>query len=142
MNIFNMGMNTFSLRFVVAALLAMLAGSAGGQRDDRTFQARDGYEEARFGSQEVTIKTRDGTRTLRVSLAKLRVAQTAKVATIKLPGAGLALLQHAAGSVKLVAGGERFEPLEGEWLRLPLPAEVGIGTDNDTILLDLILIQE
>ena len=42
----------------------------------------------------------------------------------------------------MVAGRERFEPLEGEWLRLPLPAEISIGTDNDTVQLDLILIEE
>ena len=136
-------MHTFSLRFAVAALLAMIAGSAPGQREDRApFQPRDGYEEARFGSQDVTIKTRDGAKTLRVSLAKLRVAQTARPATIRLPGAGLALVQHRAGTAKVVAGRERLEPLEGEWLRLPLPAEVSIGTDNDTVQLDLILIEE
>jgi len=136
-------MNTLSLRFAVAALLAMIAGSAGGQREDRApFQPRDGYEEARFGSQDVTIKTRDGTKTLHVSLAKLRVAQTEKPAALRLPGAGLALLQHGAGKAKVVAGRERFEPLEGEWLRLPLPAEISIGTDSDTVQLDLILIEE
>lgn len=136
-------MNTFSLRFAVAALLAVIAGSASGQREDRApFQPRDGYEEASFGSQDVMIKTRDGAKTLHVSFAKLRVAQTARPATIRLPGAGLALIQHRAGTAKVVVGRERFEPLEGEWLRLPLPAEVGIGTDNDTVQLDLILIEE
>jgi hypothetical protein len=136
-------MNNLSLRFAVAALLAMIAGSVGGQKEDRApFQFRDGYEEARFGSADVTIKTRDGAKTLHVSLAKLRVAQTEKPAAIRLPGVGLALLQHSAGSAKVVAGRESFEPLEGEWLRLPLPAEVSIGTDNDTVQLDLILIEE
>ncbi len=136
-------MHAFALRFALAALLAMIAGSAPGQREDRApFQPRDGYEEARFGSQEVTIKTRDGAKTLHVSLAQLRVAQTARPATIRLPGPGLALVQHRAGAAKVLAGGEQFEPLEGEWLRLPLPAEVSIGTDNDTVQLDLIMIEE
>jgi hypothetical protein len=138
-----MTMGTSRLRFAVAALLVVIAGSAGGQREDRApFQPRDGYEEARFGSADVTIKTRDGKKTLHVSIAKLRVAQTEKPAAIRLPGAGLALLQHQAGTAKVVAGRERFEPLEGEWLRLPLPAEFGLATDNDTIQLDLILIEE
>jgi len=136
-------MDTLSLRFAVVVLLVMIAGVAGGQREDRApFQSRDGYEEARFGSGDVTITTRDGAKTLHVSLAKLRVAQTAKPAAIQLPGAGLALLQHAAGTAKVVVGQESFEPLEGEWLRLPLPAEFSVGTDNDTIQLDLILIEE
>ena len=73
----------------MAALLASIAGEAGGQREDRApFQFRDGYEEVRFGSGDVTIKTRDGVKTLHVSLAKLRVAQTAKPAASRLPGEG------------------------------------------------------
>ncbi len=135
-------MNTLGLRLVVATLLAMLVGSAGGQQDRASFQPRDGYEEALFGGGDVTIKTRDGTKTLHISLAKLRVAQTGKMAAIRLPGAGLALVQHTAGNAKIVAGREKFEPLEGEWLRLPLPAELSLGTDDDTILFDLILIEE
>jgi hypothetical protein len=136
-------MNIPTFRFAVAVLLALLAGMAGGQRDDRApFQLRDGYEEARFGSGDVTIKTRNRATTLHVSLARLRVAQTAKPAAIRLPGAGLALLQHGAGRAKVVVGRESFEPLEGEWMRLKLPAEFSIGTDNDTIQLDLILIEE
>lgn len=127
----------------MAVLLALIAVVAGGQRDDRApFQFRDGYEEARFGSGDLTIKTRNGAKTLHVSLARLRVAQTAKPAAIRLPGAGLALLQHGAGTAKVVVGRESIQPLEGEWLRLPLPAEFSIGTDNDTIQLDLILIEE
>jgi hypothetical protein len=136
-------MNTHSLRRAVAALLAMLAGSAGGQRvDTASFQPRDGYEEVGFGSQDLVIKTREGAKTLHISFAKLRVAQTAKMAAVRLPGAGLALLQHTAGAAKFVTAREKFEPLEGEWLRLPLPAEFTIGTDNDSILLDMILIEE
>ncbi len=53
-----------------------------------------------------------------------------------------ALLQHAAGTAKFVAGREKFAPLEGEWLRLPLPAQFSLGTDNDSITLDLIVIEE
>jgi hypothetical protein len=137
-------MNTFTLRFAVAVLLAMIVGTVlGQQKEDRApFQPRDGYEEARFGSSDVTIKTREGAKTLHVSLARLRVAQTAKPVTIGWPGAGLALVQHRAGTAKVLAGREEFEPLEGEWLRLPLPTEISIGTDNDTIQLDVILIEE
>ena len=138
-------MNTFTLRFAGAALLTAFAGSAVAQpaQDEHgSFQPRDGYEEAPLGGQDVTIKTRDGTKTLHISLAKLRVAQTARMAAIKLPGAGLALIQHTAGTAKVVAGREKFTPLEGEWLRLPLPAEFGIGTDDDSITMDLILVEE
>jgi hypothetical protein len=136
-------MNRLSLRFAVALLLVLISAVALGQQQDRApFQVRDGYEQARFGSGDVTIKTRNGAKMLHVSFAKLRVAQTAKPAVVRLPGAGLALLQHAAGTAKMVVGRESFEPLEGEWLRLSLPAEFRVGTDNDTVQLDLILIEE
>jgi hypothetical protein len=134
-------MNSF--RIALAAMLVMIAGSAGGQREDRApFQPRDGYEEARFGSQEVTIRTRDGAKTVRVSLSMLRVAPPSKHAAIRLPGTGLALLQHVGGSAKVVVRRESFEPFEGEWVRLPLPAEFSLVTENDTAQLDLIVIEE
>lgn len=136
-------MTNYALRFFIAVLLAALTGLADAQREDRApFLPRDGYEEARFGGEDVTIKTRDGSKMLHVSVAKIRIAQTAKPAVIHLPGAGLALFQHAAGRAKVVAAREQFEPLEGEWLRLPLPAELSIGTDEDTLVLDLILVEE
>jgi hypothetical protein len=128
---------------LLALGLGLLAASAAGQRAERaSFQQRDGYEEESFGSQEVTIKTRAGDKKLRISLSTLRVTQTVKMAQIKLPGSGLALVQHAAGEAKIATGKERFEPFEGEWLRLVLPADLGLGTDEDSILLDLILIEE
>lgn len=128
---------------LIALALALLAATAAGQRAEQTsFEQRDGYEEARFGTEEVSIKTRAGEKKLRISLSTLRVTQPGKMALIKLPGPGLALVQHAAGEAKIATGKERFEPLEGEWLRLVLPADLSLGTDEDSILLDLILIEE
>jgi hypothetical protein len=136
-------MKHFRPTIMAAAMLLAAAASAQSQTDDHaSFKARDGYEQARFGGEDVTIRTRDGTKTLHVSFDKLRVAQTGKSAAIKLPGQGLALVQHTAGTAKFAARAEKFEPLEGEWLRLPLPAEFTLGTDDDSILLDLILIEE
>src|SRR5262249_18487408 len=120
-------MKTDALRFAIAALLATLTGFADAQREDRApFQPRDGYEEAPGGGEDVRTKPREGTRTPPVRTARLRVAQTAKRAITLLRGGGPALFQHAAGKAKVVAAGEKFEPLEGEWLRLPLPAELSI----------------
>lgn len=136
-------MNVRGGRVALVAILSMAACATAGPKTDRApFELRDGYEEARFGGGDVTVKTRTGARTLHVSLAKLRVAQTTKRAMIRLPGTGLALLQHTAGTAKVFVGRESFEPLEGEWFRLPLPAAFDLGTDNDTIQLDLILIEE
>ena len=128
---------------LTALALALLAAPAAGQRAEQTsFEQRDGYEEARFGSEEVTITTRAGEKKLRISLSTLRVAQAGKMAQVKLPASGLALLQHAAGEARVTAGRESFEPLEGEWLRLVLPTTLSLGIEDDSILLDLILIEE
>ena len=136
-------MNALALRFAVAGMLAIIAGVAVAQHENRApFEFRDGYEEARFGSGDVTIKTRDGAKALHVSISKLRVARTDKAATIRLPGSGLALLQHLAATAKVVIGRESFEPLEGEWMRLQMPTEFSLSTGKDTIQLDLILIEE
>ena len=106
------------------------------------FAAREGYDQADFGAQRLTIKTRDGEKTLRVSISKLSLSEAGKMTPVRLPKSGLALIQHSAGAVKVATDREKFEPLEGEWLRLPLPAELRIGTDGDSILMDLIVIEE
>jgi hypothetical protein len=130
-------------RLSVVMLLAFLAVISVGQNEERTsFQQRGDYEEAHFGGGDVTIKTRAGTKNLHVSLSTVRVAQTEKPATLRWSSHGLALLQHATGAKNITVGKESFEPLESEWLRVPLPAEFSIGTDNNTVLLDVILIEE
>ena len=112
------------------------------QRDAGVFRSHDAYEEASFGAREVVINTRSGRKSLRVALSTLRLTNFGKTATIKLPGAGIALLQHLAGDATIQAGPEKFEPMEGEWLRLALPSDFRIGVGKDTVLLDLILIEE
>ena len=130
-------------RLSVLLLLAFMAVTSGGQNEERTsFQQLGAYEEARFGGGDVTIKTRAGTKNLRVTLSTARVAQTEKPAILRWSGTGLALLQHATGATKITVGKESFQPLESEWLRVPLPAQFSIGTDNNTVLLDVILIEE
>jgi hypothetical protein len=136
-------MRTRSLRLIPALLAAIVAGVMPAQQDERSpFRNRDGYEEARFGGANLTIKTSSGVRTIHVGFAKLRVGQTGSMAKVRLPGAGLALLQHAGGTVKVTVGQQTFDPLEGEWMRLPLPAEVTLGTASDTAQLELILVEE
>ena len=66
------------------------------QQERGRFAARDGYEQADFGSQVLTIKTRNGNRLLRVSISKLRVAEARKAAAIRLPQEGTALIQHGS----------------------------------------------
>jgi hypothetical protein len=136
-------MRILGLRIGAATVFAVLAGTADGQRSEQTAsQTRAGYEQVRLGSEDVAITIRGEKKTLRVAFSKLRMAQAGAMAPIKLTGDGLALIQHSAGQAKLIVGNERFEPFEGEWLRLPLPAEFSLGTENDSIVLDMILIEE
>lgn len=106
------------------------------------FRSQDGYDESRFGSYTVMIQTARGEKALRVSFAKLRVVAGKGLATIRLPERGLVLLQPTAGAAQVQIGREKFAALEGEWLRLPLPTTLVVSTDDDSILMDALLIEE
>jgi hypothetical protein len=129
---------------LVAFLLGVVPALA--QESENTgaypFRSRDNYDESRFGSYTVTIKTTRGEKALRVSFAKLRVVAGKGPATIKLPERGLVLLQPTAGAAQMQIGREKFAALEGEWLRLPLPTTLIVSTDDDSILMDALLIEE
>ena len=126
----------------LALLIATVPLSSAQQQERGRFTARDGYEQADFGSQVLTIKTRNGNKSLRVSTSKLRVSDSRKTAAIRLPQEGIALVQHAAGTAHVSVAGERFDPLEGEWVKLTLPAGLRVGTDDDSVLMDLIVIED
>jgi hypothetical protein len=126
----------------MALLIATIPVSTAQQQERGLFAKRDGYEQADFGSQVLTIKTASGTKSLRLSISKLRVVENRKTASIRLPSEGTALLQHAAGRAHVSVAGERFDPFEGEWLRFALPADLRIGVDDDSVLLELIVIEE
>jgi hypothetical protein len=133
------------LRVGLTALMLAVAAALSSdnqQRDARVFRSHDAYEEASFGARDVVIKTRAGRKSLRVALSTLRLTDFGKNTTIKLPGGGIALLQHLAGDATIQAGTEKFEPVEGEWLRSALLSDFRIGVGKDTVLLDLILIEE
>ena len=67
-----LAMNMLRVRFVPDLLVAIDAGVVLGQQDERApFRSRDGYEEARFGGGDGTIKT-PGTKMIHVGLARLR----------------------------------------------------------------------
>ena len=125
----------------VALLAATVQLSSAQQQDGGQFVKRDGYDQADFGTQTLTIKTKTGGKSVRVSISKLRVTENRKTATIRLPAQGIALLQHSSGKANVIIGNERFSPLEGEWLRLTLPTELRVGVDDDAVLLDLIVVE-
>jgi hypothetical protein len=130
-------------RITTIALLAIATVAAHAQDAGRMpFRSLGDYDEARFGTQSVTIRTGGSSKTVRVSFGKLRVAQTRKPAVVEFRSSGLALLQHTAGTAKIAVGRERIEPMETEWMRLVLPGKLTLATDDDTITIDLILIEE
>ena len=131
-----------SHRWIVVALLLTVQISSAQQQNIGRFVNRDGYEQADFGSRVLTFKTRSGNKSVRVTLSKLRLAGSRKTVSIRLPQQGTALLQHAAGTVHMTVGKERFDPLEGEWMRLTLPVDLRVAIDDDSVLMDLIVIED
>jgi hypothetical protein len=97
--------------------------------------------ESPFFDGEVTFSTPDGKRTLNVSLKQLQLDGGARV-ELQLPENGMVVLQHRAGGVKLNAGQTEFEPLEGEWMTVDLPAGLTLSTEDDAALIDAIVISE
>lgn len=130
-----------SLLGVVGALLITFSAVA---QDARTgmFLKRQGYEQAELTVQTLKFRARGGEKTVRVTVSKVRVLEAAKDVPVELPKRGLALIQHAAGKVAVRTDQETFEPLEGEWLRVPLPATLRVTTEKDTALIDLVVIEE
>ena len=106
------------------------------------YQKRQGYDQAELNVQTLKFKGRDGEKTVRVTLSQVRVSEAANNVPVELPNRGLALVQHAAGKVAVATGQETFQPLEGEWLRIPLPATLRLSTEKDTALIDLVVIEE
>ena len=126
----------------VALLLAAVQLSSAQQQNAGEFVKREGYDQADYTTQTLTVKTRNGNKSVRVSMSKIRVSESRTTATIRLPQQGTALLQHAAGKANVSFASERFSPLEGEWLRLMLPTDLRVGIDDDTVLMDLIVIED
>jgi len=126
----------------LALLIATIPISSAQQQERGRFAQRDGYEQADFGSQILTIKTPKGSKSIRLSISTLRVVENRKTASIHLPSQGTVLMQHAAGRAHVSVAGERFDPFEGEWLKFALPADLRIGVDDDSVLLDLIVLEE
>jgi hypothetical protein len=132
-----------SLPLLGAAGALLISWSAVAQEArSGVFLKRQGYEQAEFNVQTLKFKARGGEKTVRVTVSKVRVSEAAKNVPIELPKRGLALIQHAAGKVTVATDQETFEPLEGEWLRIPLPATLRVTTEKDTALIDLVVIEE
>lgn len=132
-----------SLSLLGAAGALLISFSALAQ-EARTgvFLKRQGYEQAEFTVQTLKFKARGGEKTVRVTVSKVRVLEATNNVPVELPRRGLALVQHAAGKVTVATERETFEPLEGEWLRIALPATLRVRTEKDTALIDLVVIEE
>src|SRR5258706_521534 len=127
-------MTMIHIRTWAAALVLAMATPAVAQQGGKgvgTYAARKGYDQADFRSQELTIRIGDREQTVRVSLSKVRVPAGKKTVPVQLPKQGLALIQHSAGAARIATEKrESFNPLEGEWMRLPLPTELRIESEN------------
>jgi len=92
-----------------------------------------------FGG-EVTINTRDGPRTLQVNLAQFRLDGGEQI-DMPLPATGMVLIQHRSGDVVFASEQTRFEPTEGEWVTLDLPSALRLSSDDDSVLVDVVVIE-
>ncbi len=126
------------MRTTLSTLLLLgLASMAMGQESKSAAPLR----ESLFFEGEVTFSTPAGERTLRVTLKQLQLDGHARV-ELTLPEEGMVVLQHRAGDVKLAADRTEFEPLEGEWMTIDLPEDVTLSTEDDTALVDAIVVSE
>jgi hypothetical protein len=129
-------------RFAVA-LIAIAATAAGCVAKQATFyKPQNGYEEATLATYDITVATASGPQALRLSLKKLGVQGRDALTRIALPQRGVVLLQHRAGDTELKLDGREFAPLEGEWVTLTLPVDLAVATKGDSILMDVIVIEE
>jgi hypothetical protein len=88
-----------------------------------------------------TIRTTQGPRTVGVTVSKIAVPGGV-VATLELPEKGMVILQHRAGDVMLTVGETKRRLQEGEWVTIALPAKVTLTPEDDTALLDAIVVAE
>lgn len=125
--------------FLAAALgLALFAGAMAQQRPD---DDKRGYDERVAVRGQTTIRTREGRKSVGVTVSKIAVTG-GKVVTLELPEKGFAIFQHRAAEVEIRINNTRRELREGEWITVPLPAKVVIATEDDTALLDAIIVTE
>lgn len=97
--------------------------------------------ESPFFEGEIVVETQDGPRTLNVEIKQFQLDGNARI-ELELPASGMVMFQHRAGEVKLSSGPTEFVPLEGEWMTIDLPEQVTLSTEQDTALVDVILVRE
>ena len=105
------------------------------------FVQNPGYESYPVFKNKLVIHGRNGPREVTVDIVKLRV-EGGERGELAFEGEGLLLLQHRAGEIEFSIHDSEFEAIEGEWLRLSLPDDVRFSTEDDTALLDGIVIND
>ncbi len=100
-----------------------------------------GYDQRVALRGTTTIRTLRGPKRLDVTVAKIAVPGGGN-ATLELPEKGMVILQHRAGDVTLTIGDTKRRLQEGEWVTIALPAKVTLTPEDDTVLLDAIVVAE
>lgn len=132
----------FILLTVAIGALLLVESSCAQQTTSGAPVDKGGYRELSLFEGSTTIQTRSGPKRVRIVLSKLEIESGGRSARIELPPRGTAMFQHRAGELLATVDNERFSPLEGEWLTIDLPATLVFVTEDDSVIVDLILIDE
>ena len=129
-------MNSRTMIAATALGLTLFARATAQQPDSKR-----GYDERVALRGTTTIRTSQGPKTVGVTVAKISVPGGGR-ATLELPEKGMVILQHRAGDVTLTIGGTKQRLQEGQWVTIALPATVVLTPEDDTALLDAIVVAE
>jgi hypothetical protein len=124
-----------SSRTTIAATVLGLTLFAG------TMAQQRGYDQRVAARGTITIRTTRGPKALGLTVTKISVPG-GTTATLELPEKGMIILQHRAGDVTLTTGETKRRLQEGEWVTIALPARVVLTPEDDTALLDAIVVAE
>ncbi|MGR9099450.1 MAG: hypothetical protein ACU826_02675 [Gammaproteobacteria bacterium] len=112
------------------------------QYDGRFRPTKSGIDVATFSEADLHVEKKADAETTKVSILKLRISEGGEAKELlNLPEKGYVFLQHKAGDVVVIAGDRRYEPFEGEWMTIPLPQRIAFEVEDDSVLLDAIVLE-
>ena len=97
---------------------------------------------SRLQSESRLPADRPGGKGRQVLLQQFSIEPRRRDIRLDLPVRGLLLIQLRAGALTTVIGSERQRRLEGEWWTVSPPSALGLETDDDTVVIDTILIAD
>ena len=123
------------------ALTMFLTASAQPQQPSKGGYGPRGYEERVAVRGKTTIQTAAGPKSVDLTVESIAIPNGSTV-KLDFPEKGFILLQNAGAAITISVGDVRRKPREGEWMSIPLPASIVLTTDDDTVVLEAIIVRE